>query len=107
MNNFRLYCAQCVVGVIGGGVSSLFLELLYGFLAFGNDHPINMALKFFGAKPLALNLPEILEPSVVGLAPLGISIATAICIHVSLTLLTIQTTYKSILALDDRFLSKD
>lgn len=105
MNRFGLYCLQCVVGVVGvvGVSASLwFLALIYGFLAFGKDHPVNAALRIFGAKPLALNLSEIMEMSVYGLIPLVLSITTAICIYVSLAVASALVTYKSILALDER-----
>ena len=45
MNNFRMHCTQCVGGVIGGSMSGLFMELLYGLLVYGKDHPVNIAFK--------------------------------------------------------------
>lgn len=102
MNRFGLYCLQGVVGCVGISVSLWFLALIYGFLAFGEDHPVNAALRVFGAKPLALNLSEMMEMSVYGLIPLVLSITTAICMYVSLAVVSALATYKSVLALDER-----
>lgn len=74
---------QLVVGMIGITLSLWLLKNLYGFVFLGNEHPIDILLRFFNARPVMFQ--TFTNISLFKVIPLMVSAITAITIYVSLT----------------------
>jgi len=101
-NNHGYVALQIVVGIIGAALFILFINFLIGYLTSNENHPLNFILQLFGARPMMLNMEDILNVSVFDLIKVIISIITAAGIYISLAAVTAIVTCRLIKALGNK-----